>query len=214
MTIHSRRTSLAAGLFVLAAGLCAAVTASSAPPATSASGSPSAAPSGTASAAPSGTAAAVAALPEVRGADIPAERSAPPTKEEWAAGKQVRAHRVVAAPCKFKVVREWLRMECADFIGGSLVGGDPADVSIFAGGGAFVPPDPDAPASTFDPIARTSPPAKTSITMRLSRGDTRVFSLLMALQDYHPLPVEMGYIAVTWPAHRGDPLILSSGGDP
>ena len=58
MRITSRPLSLMLGLFVSAAALFAALTASSAPPATSASGEASASASGGPSATPTGSAAA------------------------------------------------------------------------------------------------------------------------------------------------------------
>jgi hypothetical protein len=216
MRITSRPLPPVLGVFASAAALFAALTASSAPPATSASGdaSATATAAGAPSATPSGSAAADSRLPEIRGADIPEGKSDPPKIAEWEAGKRVRPHRRVGGPCKLVVVREWLRIQCDEIIGGTLVAGDPTDVKVVSGGGSFIPPNPEDPRTMDDPLARTDPPAKTLFTMRLRRGETKVFSLLSAYKDYFVRPFEAGYLSVSWPAHREDPVILASNGAP
>jgi hypothetical protein len=224
MWTPSRRSSLALGLLVSAAGLCAAVTASSAPPEATAPASAAAAPSGSASptsassasatASGSASAAASGALdagatgPLVRGADPPTATSDLPKNKEWESGKEVMPQREQGKPCKLKLVREWLRFECDGILGATLVGGEPADVKIVAGGGPFTGPDPERGWIADSPL--TTPPPKTLITLRLRRGDTKVFSLLSATQDHAPYPFEAHYIAVVWPENREDPTLLIS----
>ena len=186
MRIPHRSLALFPGLLVAAAAVLAAVTASSAPD---------------------------TPLPQLRGADIPSEKSAPPKLKDWAAGTRIRPHRRSGGPCKYTVVREWLRIECDGLIGGTLVAGDPTDVTLVAGGGPWIEPDPNDPTTFQDGLAKTKPAAKTLITLRIQRGETKIFSLLAAYAGYFPTPFEMGYVSVSWPAHREDPLLLTSMGE-
>src|SRR5262245_30298710 len=82
------------------------------------------------SAAPSGSAKSTEPLAAIVGADIPMEASFPPKPSEWKDGKAVRVNRGLADPCKFTLLREWLRIEC-NLVGGGLVAGDPKDVTAF-----------------------------------------------------------------------------------
>ena len=118
MRIPHRSLALFPGLLVAAAAVLAAVTASSAPD---------------------------TPLPQLRGADIPSEKSPAPKLKDWAAGTRIRPHRRSGGPCKYTVVREWLRIECDGLIGGTLVAGDPTDVTLVAGGGPWIEPDPNDP---------------------------------------------------------------------
>lgn len=186
-----RRLSLSLGLVISAGALFAAVTAESAPPDATASAAPSA--SASASNAPP-------PLPLLRAADIPADASPEPQKKEWETGKQVRPTRYDGAPCTFTLVREWLRVACTRRVGGTLVAGDPADVKIAAFGN---------PASVLTGMGDTGP-GYTSITFRIRRGDTKVFSLMETVWwGYNGAKlVETEKIALVWREGREDPVLL------
>lgn len=88
-----------------------------------------------ASASPSTSTSASAApppLPTVRGADLPAERSSPPTPAEWKGAREVALHAdLPRKPCSAKLLREYLRVTCPDLVGVGLVAGDPKDVRVW-----------------------------------------------------------------------------------
>lgn len=196
MSPRSRPLSFSLGLSLFSVAAASAwVASSSAQPGAAASASgqaPSASAATSASAAPKGP-------PLLRGADIPAGTSdVPKIKEfndEWSTiGKVVRATRE-AYPCTFTLVREWLRIRCEDRIGATMFAGDPADVRILASGGYI-----------GDEKNR-----RVTITMRMRRGETKMFSLVNFEEDYNSRTMnEAEKISVSWRDDREDPLILVS----
>jgi hypothetical protein len=181
MSPSPRRLSLSLGLLISGALLLPALSARS-------------------QSAPGSATATAEALPEIRGADIPAEPSEVPKTPEWAAAKNVRPHRDDKMPCVFSVLRDWLRVECRDRIGAALVAGDPADVKIWAWGDPF--------ASRSESGKRPDPPT-TVMTMRLQRGMNKVFQLIRFDAGYEwPSPEASERIAVVWREGRPDPVLL------
>lgn len=184
----SRRLPLSLGLLGSGALLLVALSSYSQP-----SGAP--APSVGSAAAPAGP------PPLIRGADIPAETSEVPTTKEWEDAKVVRANQDEKKICSLKVLREWVRFECDHRLGASLVAGDPADVKIWAWG----EPGAELPWST---TTRVKP--KTLFTMRLRRGDAKIYELYELGWTYEGYtwaePAEK--IAVTWREGKADPVIL------
>ena len=67
------------------------------------------------------------------GADIPTEASPAPKVSEWKDGVAVAINRG-ATDCHAKRLREWLRIECSERIGVSLVAGEPKGVQTWTGG--------------------------------------------------------------------------------
>jgi hypothetical protein len=193
MSIGSRRLYVLTGLFAAVAtvGGIAATSSAQPGPTASAGAAPSASASGTA-----GT----AELPVVRGSFIPAGTSdAPKIKEfndEWSTiGKPVRANRDEPSPCKFTLVREWLRIQCENRLGATMFAGDPKGVKVLAAGGPI-----------SDERNR-----RVTIFLRLEKGTTRMFSLVNFEAGYNwSNMVEAERISVSWREDREDPWILVS----
>lgn len=158
-------------------------------------------PSGTApSAAPSAQAGEAAG--PLRGADIPEETSDVPKTKEWETARAVVATQEQKV-CTFKVLREWLRVECLRRIGASQVAGDPADVKIW-GWGQVVSDLPWRKAATVNDVPRVI------FTTRLRRGDAKIFELLELGWTYEGYtwaePAER--LSVAWRPGRPDPVLL------
>jgi hypothetical protein len=176
MLLSSRRLPLFVALLGSGAVALAAISARSQTPSgpAAASGYPSAHASA-APAAPSSSGStsawADASLPAPSAADIPAEPSEPvKDAKEWDGAKRVRPAREPKVPCTFRILRDWLRIECEHRAGAGLVAGDPKDVKIWASG------DVMAESPGLDDKNRP-PPTKAFIQMRLRRGDTKIFQL-------------------------------------
>jgi hypothetical protein len=116
----------------------------------------------------------------------------------------VQPNRADSTLCRYLVLREWLRIECVNNIGGTLLAGDPTDVKIWAWG------DPMA-AREDDP----SPPApgaqipETVVVMPLRRGESRVFDLFLMGWGYDSAgPIRGQRISVMWTEGKEDPILI------
>jgi len=200
---------LSLGLLTAGALVFAAVSARSqtplatAPAAASTSAAASAIESASATATASASASATPAQPPLlHGADIPSEPSEIPTTKEWEGARKVRSNGPYQSPCSFTVLREWLRMECAHRIGAALVAGEPADVKIWAWGDVIAG---DSGVSGSDQRAKP----KTLMTMRLRRGDTKIFELFELGWNYSSSWAEPAdKLAVMWREGREDPVLI------
>lgn len=185
MSPSSRRLPLSLGLLASGALLLVALYAHSQP----------ASPSATASAAPSPSGTPDASPPFARGAEIPAETSDVPKTNEWETAKVVRANQDRHNLCSLKVLREWVRFECKHRLGAALVAGDPADVKIW-GWGELSGSGQNAP--------------RTLMTMRLRRGDAKIFELYELGWTYEGYtwhePAEK--LSVMWREGKEDPVIV------
>lgn len=185
MSTLPRRLPLPLGLLTSGALALAALSAHSQPP-------PTGAPT-------SATAAAPAPL---RGAPIPAETSEPPATKEWETAPSVLATQEQKV-CTFKLLREWLRVECLHRLGASLVAGDPRDVKIWGWGKPAVEL-PWHKAATVNDLPRVI------FTMRLRRGDAKIFELLELGWTYEGYtwaePAER--LSISWRDGKPDPVLL------
>lgn len=208
MSQWSRYLPVSLGLLCAGTVAFGALTArSQTPPATTtpaASGEASAAPSGSAAASASGSAQAASGPPTVRGADIPKERSDPPKdKKDWDPAKIVSPNSGTGGACIFKVLREWLRIECETRIAGALIAGETTDVKVWSWG------DPFVPLGGEEAKLRGQMP-QTIIVMPLQRGESKIFDLRRidggGWDWVGPARAEM--ISITWRDGSDDPYIL------
>lgn len=185
---------------------------SSSAPATSAASAAPAAPASsatsTASAAAtaSGTAAAAAAA-VIRGAAIPYDPSpAPKDDAAWAGATEI-ALNTGTLRCKLLLLREWLRIECPDRIGGALIVGEKEGVKISAWGDPM-PRQQDATGAflSAQPFTRIVTPVR--------RGDAKVFQLAATAEErYWVGPTTAELLSVSWREGDEDPWLVSSAGD-
>jgi hypothetical protein len=137
----------------------------------------------------------------VKGADIPAERSAVPKPAEWAQAKPISAEGN-SRSCTFRVLREWLSVSCKDWYGAGLVAGDPKDVHITAFG------DP----LQWNPTLEKMETSTVTVILPIERGQARIVNFLDltgATGDYGPaLPGEGPTLHVWWRDGEADPALV------
>jgi len=180
-----RRTLIAAAMVCVAiSAAIAALVASTGPAA--------AEPAGSASASASAT---PPPPPPARGADIPTERSKPPTATEWKEGRAVSAEG--AEGCTYKLLREYLRVTCINHVGVGLAAGDPEDVRVWISGRFGSPQQPTALAD-----------------IPLRRGQGFIVSFNDVAWEYDGgRPGDGGHVIVSWREGEPDPLIVRTPGD-
>ena len=171
-----------------------------------ASATPAASASADASASPSASGAASAGPPKnvIHGADIPTETSdAPKDKKDWEAAKVVTANSGPSSVCVFKVLREWLRIECPTRIAGALIAGEPAGVNVWSWGEPMAALNPEAVK-----LGATMP--QVIMVMPLRRGESKVFDLDQLSEGGWDWvgPERAERISVAWRDGSPDPVIL------
>jgi hypothetical protein len=130
----SRKWVWIAGAGALAVGVVIVA----APQVTRASGplSPSASASTEpAAVAPPSASTSASALPTAAGSSIPEAASEAPKAADWKDARPIRPHRgEPPGNCRFLLLREWLRVECKNEVGVSLVAGEPKGVKTWVSG--------------------------------------------------------------------------------
>ncbi|HRI64999.1 MAG TPA: hypothetical protein PK156_12210 [Polyangium sp.] len=144
--------------------------------------------------------AAVEVLPVVKGADIPTEASKAPTEAEWKDAKKVTANRFIiderpeAGRCELRLLREWLRVNCRQKTGASLIAGDPKGVTMWTTGNTF---------SDEDRLARVT------VTTPLAKGKSQLYTLLSFAFGYDSTRLgEGGAMSIEWREGMEDPNIV------
>ena len=146
---------------------------------------------------PAASASSTEAPPFVTGDLIPVESSSAPKPSEWASAKQVRVNRGAQGECTASLLREWFCLRCPKWLGGGLVAGDPAGVTVTAQG------------SPLDLGAEPSNHAVTTITFPARRGHALIFSFLQKGQEYMSASyVEAGTLSFVWRSKRPDPVLV------
>src|SRR5262245_8445769 len=141
-----------------------------------------------------------AELPVVLGRDVPAEASPAPNAKEWSLARPVRTNRGVMEPCTMKLLREWLRVECAGLPGGGLVAGDPEGVTVRVTF-SLAPSHPQ-----FDPRA-----VRTVAVLPLRRSKSSIVSFLHYSFGYDDISTaDAGMLSVLWRPGRPDPFLVLS----
>jgi hypothetical protein len=158
-------------------------------------------PVGAQTASASASASAAAPPPPLRGADIPTEASKPPTPSEWKAARAVSIEGPVKPNCSFKLLREYLRVSCSEWVGVGLAAGDPTDVRVFVAGkfgwgsGAS---------------ERTVPTALADVPLR--RGQGHIVSFNDVDWGYESGTFgDAGHLIVSWRDGDADPIIAMVG---
>lgn len=151
--------------------------------------------------------------PAVRGTDIPTERSKPPTPKEWKDARPVslnagqREEEAKRSPnswnsrseCSAKVLREYLRVSCPNWIGVGLVAGDPKDAQVWISG-----------KSAWDEATQTMlhPTALADVPLR--RGQSTIVNFIVFDGgDYGSASLgEAATLIVSWREGEPDPYIV------
>lgn len=143
-----------------------------------------------------------ATRPKLQGASVPTTPTPAPSEAEWKDAVRVDPTRDVNGVCSFSVLRDWLKIECAQRHGASMLAGDATDVKITASG------DPFEEAGDFTSNKKGPVPFATIVT-RLARGSAKMFVTIKAGWTYESIWSEDGErIAVTWREGKADPVIL------
>lgn len=162
-------------------------TASAPVPATAAE-APTAAPEAAPSA--SATATLPPPLPVIHGADIPSEPSKRPREAEWKQATRYSVTRGVPGRCELLLLREWLRVTCADSPGIGLVAGDPRDVTARVAG--------ETSSTLFSSTAE----------FPLTRGTSRIFAILGFDGGGYGITLgEDSQLSVTWREGDSNPIL-------
>lgn len=172
-----------------------------------------------ATAGPSASASAAPPPPVVRGVDIPTERSKPPTPKEWKDARPVSLNagqleeEAKHSPnswnsrseCSAKVLREYLRVSCPNWIGVGLVAGDPKDVRVWISG-----------KSAWDEATQTMlhPTALADVPLR--RGQSTIVNFIVFDGgDYGSATLgEAATLIVSWRDGEPDPYIVMAAPTP
>jgi hypothetical protein len=120
----NRTHKLAVVLSLLVGAAFAAASGAASPPAPSASASAS-------------MSAAPPPPPLLSTGELPEEPGPAPKAGDWKDAQLVRPNRGESSVCKLKVLRGWLRIECKDWLGVTLVAGEPKDVRVWVSGDPF-----------------------------------------------------------------------------
>jgi len=136
------------------------------------------------------------ALALVHGGDIPTLPSPAPSAAEWKVGLKVRPTRGNGpSTCELLLVREWLRIRCAQAFGAGLVAGDAKGVS------ARVLGQPFAPTREPGDLAAT-------VVLPIQRGQARIVGFNDSIEEYDSRALGEGpTFSIVWRDGRADPVL-------
>jgi hypothetical protein len=157
----------------------------------SAAGSGAPTSGASASAAPSSGALAAQAAP-VKGADLPTDPSPAPAASEWVGARSVTVSHGAVPPCRFELLREWLRIVCDGAPGAGLVAGDSKSVRVWS------------------LEAETDAKLKSGVELPLRRGQSFIVGFLGTAPGYSASSTAEGpLVQIGWREGTPDPIIIA-----
>lgn len=128
-------------------------------------------------------------------ADIPTERSAFPSPEEWASAEIVRTPQLDQA-CEARHVRDWLRIACRDQLGAGVVAGEAKE------------------ARAWSHVESTAPQLEfaSGVDLHLTRGKSFIVSFVDTKRSFYSgaSTSDGPTFQVTWRRADGEPTITAS----
>ncbi|HTJ81931.1 MAG TPA: hypothetical protein VL400_09400 [Polyangiaceae bacterium] len=158
-------------------------------------------PAPSASSAASVSASASAAPPApLAGAAIPTDASPPPSAGDWKDAVPVAVTRG-KTECRLLRLREWLRIECPQFIGAGLVAGDPKEVRAWMSGNPMA----------WDATTNQRLPGLALVEIPLRRGQSFIATFLRPEFLYEGATFAEGdTFQIAWREGAADPVIVAS----
>ncbi|MFO0612679.1 MAG: hypothetical protein U0414_08835 [Polyangiaceae bacterium] len=131
----------------------------------------------------------------LRAADIPTERSALPSPEEWASAQIVTTPKLEQA-CEARRVRDWLRIACKDQLGAGVVAGAAKEAR------AWSHIESTAPELAFE----------SGVDLHLTRGKSFIVSFVDTKRSFYSgaSTSDGPTFQVTWRRADGEPTLTAS----
>lgn len=141
----------------------------------------------------------------LRAADIPTERSAAPSPEEWASAEIVSTPKVEQA-CEARRVRDWLRIACKDQLGAGVVAGEAKEARAWSKIESSAPRVASFESGAFE----------SGVDLHRTRGKSFIVSFVDTRRSFYSgaSTSDGPTFQVTWRRADGEPAITASTAPP